>query len=273
MLFVYFITFLFIIQISICIFTLRSCTENSICTMLQKLTILFLVASMVGSVSAFDLKFADVSNGLEWAKSILSNPVNTKMVDPGLLQAAMPLDTPGGFSGYILENFVREKTNVTLSGRVAQDNILNQSVLQMTATNSMAPTVKTPVCTYQGPLDGGKSHGQVSFYMVEKQLVCKAQPALQNHRSRTLDILSQVAGAKFIGFTFINNMLAAGYATKNAEGVTVAFVSAFDGNLLAVSMQSIPKSTTVNIVFLTYDGNRPSTNEVTLPPSLSALCN
>ena len=222
-----------------------------------------------GTESNKKLDFDDVDNAFRWAKEAMSSPAEVVLADPGFLDAAT---SPGsaGFTAYIIENFQTPKTNVTLRGLVAQDNILNQSISQLMVQTSMAPTVKTPTCSYTGPLDGGKSRGQVSFYMVQKQLVCKRQPS--QHQSLALKMLSS-GGYKFIGYSFINNMLAAGYAAQTPAGdLSAIFVSVFDGHMLAMGQENKAKSTMAQVLFLTYNNARPQSAEVSLPGTLSALC-
>jgi len=244
----------------------------------RKTAVLVAVAVCVGFVAAGTvhdvesnnkLDFDDVDTAFRWVKEAMSSPAEVVLADPGFLYSAM---SPGsaGFTAYIIEHFQTQTSNTTLQGLVAQDNILNQSIAQMMVQTTMAPTVKTPICSYTGPLDGGKSRGQVSFYMVQKQLVCKRQPP--QHQSLALKMLSS-GSYKFIGYSFISNMLAAGYASQTPAGdLSAVFVSVFDGHMLAMAQENKAKSTMAQVLFLTYNNARPQTDEVSLPATLAALC-
>ena len=118
---------------------------------------------------------------------------------------------------------------------------------------------------------------QRNFQMIQKQLTCKEQEdkELQKQVQHTANVLQTIkdSGYKFIGFTFVGNLLGAGYAQTSSDGATSAvFVSVFDGRLLAEASQDKLKTTTVQVIFTSYDGTRPALNEVTVPANLLALC-
>ena len=77
----------------------------------------------------------------------------------------------------------------------------------------------------------------------------------------------------FFGYQFIGSYLSAGYVQTETDGTMKAiFISVLDAHLLAVGVENKAKNITMQALFQTYKNKRPALNEVTLPPTLLALC-
>ena len=97
---------------------------------------------------------------------------------------------------------------------------------------------------------------------------------MEHRWESTLEMLAGTGGFKFTGFTFIGSMLAGSFAAQQDDGsVQAIFVSAFDNTkVLAYGSEDKTKTNVLQVVFLTYDNQRPSPKDVSLPANLAALC-
>ena len=222
--------------------------------------------------NSHSINFENVQDAFLNLQEQMLDTTNVIHADPGLLRAVS--DTPG-FTASILERVVMPTQNISISGVVATDNILNKSISQLLLTSSLAPSTKVPQASYKGKYKGGIH--TLNFQMISKQLVCKMQDEKamlkQSHATDLLRLMKDKDGYKFIGFSFVGNKLAGGYAENKADGsLSAIFVSVFDGNLLAMASEDKAKRTMVQLLFTSYNGERPASNEVTVPPNLLSLC-
>ena len=214
------------------------------------------------------ISFQDVQDAFKSLQHDLDDQATNPPEDPRLL---LHVSTTPGFTATIIQLASTPGQNLSISGSIVSDHVLNQSITQLTTTSSLAPTTNVPVTSFHNRTT------TLNFQMIQKQLTCKEQEdkELQKQVQHTANVLQTIkdSGYKFIGFTFVGNLLGAGYAQTSSDGaISAVFVSVFDGRLLAEASQDKLKTTTVQVIFTSYDGTRPALNEVTVPANLLALC-
>jgi len=203
---------------------------------------------------------------------------NTLQEDPGLLKQMY--DSPG-FTGTFIESDKLPTQNLIINGIVAQDNVLNQTITQMTVETSAQPNAKFPTMVYQGKFD--ENFHKLTFQIASKQLKCQVQEVdtkndIVVENSYVTDLLLKTrhgvgSNLTFFGYQFIGSYLSAGYVQTETDGTMKAiFISVLDAHLLAVGVENKAKNITMQALFQTYENKRPALNEVTLPPTLLALC-
>ena len=203
---------------------------------------------------------------------------NTLQEDPGLLKQMY--DSPG-FTGTFIESDKLPTQNLIINGIVAQDNVLNQTITQMTVETSVQPNAKFPTMVYQGKFD--ENFHKLTFQIASKQLKCQVQEVdtkndIVVENSYVTDLLLKTrhgvgSNLTFFGYQFIGSYLSAGYVQTETDGTMKAiFISVLDAHLLAVGVENKAKNITMQALFQTYKNKRPALNEVTLPPTLLALC-
>ena len=242
-------------------------TITFVCTVASIIAIC--TTPVLAHAAEINLNFQSVQGAFSSLQEQMMTPTNVVQADPGLLE---PVYNTAGFTASIIELVAVPTQNLSISGVVAVDNVLNQTISQLTVQSSLVPSTKTPVASYKGKYKG--TFQTLNFQMVSKQLTCKEQDEGTLLKiSLAADMLQTLKNNKFIGFSFVGSMLSAGYAQTATDGtLSAVFVSVFDGRLLAFASEDKVKTTMVQLIFTTYNGQRPASNEVTVPANLLSLC-